>query len=367
MKIFISCALFYPAKLGGPANTLYWLAKGIVSAGHEVCVVTTHNYIDNKDIPYNNFIIIDGIKVIYCSSRYLLIKKSLEVLPKCDAVLLSSVCYSPELLISVWARMYKKRVIWSPRGELAESAIGGSIVKLAFFKLIKVLAGKYAIFHATSEDENTCIKRILGRNVKSIIIPNYMEVPQKRERQRCESPYFLFLGRIAPIKAIENLINGAALSNKFKQSSFVLKIAGGIENQFNDYYNSLIKVIGDNNLQNKVEFVGAVSGNEKFQIYCNAEFLFLVSKSENFGNVVIEALSQGTPVVASYGTPWKGLEEKNAGFWIDNSPQTISQTIDKILDMNSKEYWDYRRNAFAYAESFDIYKNINTWIKNITL
>lgn len=42
--------------------------------------------------------------------------------------------------------------------------------------------------------------------------------------------------------------------------------------------------------------------------------ILLVSESENFGNVIIEALSQGTPVIASCGTPWAEIEKKNAGF-----------------------------------------------------
>lgn len=63
----------------------------------------------------------------------------------------------------------------------------------------------------------------------------------------------------------------------------------------------------------------------------------MVSHSENFGNVIIlESLSQGTPVVASKGTPWEELNINNAGYWIDNSPDNIGQTIDKLISMSEK-------------------------------
>lgn len=363
MKIFISCALFYPSKLGGPANTLYWLAKGLVAKGHLVYVVSTHEHIDDAAIPFDEETMVDGINVIYSSSRYKLISHSYRVMKECDTVILSSVCYSPELILALLAKRMNKPVIWSPRGEFTKSAIGGRKTKLAFFQLIKTLVGKYVLFHGTSQDEECCIKEVLGDDVRTTIIPNYMEIPARHQRDVGCDPYFLFLGRIAPIKAIENLIKGASLSELFRQSNVILKIAGGVEDQFKNYYETLRNIVVETELQDKVKFIGAVSGTEKYQAYCDAQFLFLVSKSENFGNVVIEALSQGTPVVASYGTPWSGLVENHAGFWIDNSPEEISKIIDEILTLSSNAYNQYREGALSYADTFNIYSNTEKWEK----
>ena len=74
-----------------------------------------------------------------------------------------------------------------------------------------------------------------------------------------------------------------------------------------------------------------MEGEEKYKLYANAYFSILVSHSENFGNVVIEALSQGTPVIASKGTPWEQLAEK-AGFWIDNDENSIACCIDISIE-----------------------------------
>lgn len=366
MNIFISCALFYPSKLGGPANTLYWLSKGLIAKGHKVYVVTTHDHIEDNTIPINRFTIIEGINVFYASNRVQLLLESIRVMKKCEALILSSVCYSPELILACAGRLKHKRVIWSPRGEFTESAIGGRKSKLAFFKLIRMAVGKYVLFHATSQDEENCIRKILGCDVKTTIIPNYMEIPRPQKRQVVKTPYLLFLGRIAPIKAIENLIEGASISKRFREGEMELKIAGGVEAQFESYYQMLQDLVKKKGLENKVKFIGSVSGKQKLQTYCDAQFLFLVSKSENFGNVVIESLSQGTPVVASLGTPWKGLKDSQAGFWIDNSPTEVANTIDHILSLTQEQYDDYRNHALSYVDTFNIYSNTENW-ENILL
>ena len=52
MTLLISTALFYPSRLGGPANTLYWLSKALAKAGVQVTVVTTGSHIElGKIVP----------------------------------------------------------------------------------------------------------------------------------------------------------------------------------------------------------------------------------------------------------------------------------------------------------------------------
>ena len=67
MNILISAGLFYPSKLGGPANTLYWLAKALCTRNLDVSVVTSNNHIDDKSIEFDKWTTIDDIRVRYCS------------------------------------------------------------------------------------------------------------------------------------------------------------------------------------------------------------------------------------------------------------------------------------------------------------
>jgi glycosyltransferase involved in cell wall biosynthesis len=55
------------------------------------------------------------------------------------------------------------------------------------------------------------------------------------------------------------------------------------------------------------------------------------SDFENFGMIVTESLSVGSPVIASLGTPWQELETCHCGRWVDNSVKTLAETIESQL------------------------------------
>lgn len=369
-KILISAGLFYPSKLGGPAKTLYWLAKGLVAKGVDVSVVTSNNHINENLVEFDKWIKIDNIRVRYCTVKSKLsckvIYQSIKELFNNDVILLSSVFYIPSFFIALVAALTSKKIIWSPRGELFNTAINESKPKLLYLKLLKLLFSKRVIFHATSSAERREIEKCFGRSVKTIVIPNYMELHEKKDRSKNTGKYFLFVGRIAPLKAIDNLLLGLAKSQSFMSSDYKLLIAGGVEKQFGGYYNTLNQILSENSaLKDKVEFLGNVEGEQKFQLYADAYYSILVSHSENFGNVVIEALSQGTPVIASHGTPWQKLVDNRAGLWIDNNENEIATSLDKVLAMDEDKYLQVRNNAYKLALEFDVYSNIDNWIKEL--
>ena len=363
MRVLFPLDLFYPSKIGGPANTLYWLCKALVKKGHEITVVSTQKGIDEGSVLLDNWSDIDGIKTRYCGTTskfpWSIVHYSLKELNSADSVVFSSICYVPNFIIAIVARIKGKKIIWSPRGELFDSAIKGNYGKRLHFALIKMVLGKRILFHATSVQEKDVIQRLFP-NSEVTIIPNYMEIPS---REVVETDYsdFIYVGRIAPIKALDKLIDGLDMSCSFRDSRFRMKIIGGVEKQFTDYAQSLESQIKRLGLEGKVIFVGSLSGKEKFQAYASARYSFLVSDSENFGNVVIEALSQGTPVVSSKGTPWESLTSTCAGFWIENTPEAIAKTVDWIISQPEKEYLKFRENAFNYSKSFDVYEHIEEW------
>lgn len=365
MRILFPCGQFYPSKLGGPANTLYWLAKALVKDGFDVSVVASNNHIEEGLVVKDQWTHIDGIRVRYCSVKrvfpFSIVHYASEEMKACDIVVFSSICYLPNFPLAFKARLRGKKIVWSPRGELLGEALQGNKGKLLYFKLLKLLLGNHVLFHATSNEEKASIQSIFGSNANVVIIPNYMELPQREKHDILQPGYFLYLGRIAPIKALDKLVKGIAKSECFMQSDYVFKLAGGVEKQFEGYYTKLQELIHQLNLEKKVVFIGPVKGKEKYSIIANARYLFLVSNSENFGNVVLESLSQGTPVVASKGTPWQSLVDNNAGFWIENSPEDIAYCIDQILSYSEKEYLSKRENAFSLAKQFDVFENINRW------
>lgn len=363
MKVLFPLDLFYPSVIGGPANTLYWLCKALVKQGYEIAVVTTQKGISEGSVSIDHWSYVDGIKTRYCrtSSKlpWVIVRHSLVELKSADSVVLSSICFIPNIVIAFFAKANGKSIIWSPRGELFESAVKGSIVKRVYFALIRVLFEKRVLFHATSTEEKMMIQRYFPES-QVCVIPNYMELPA-REMIQADYQDFIYVGRIAPIKALDKLIEGLSQSNSFRNSRSRMMIIGGVESQFREYAKSLVYQVRRLGLENKVHFVGHLHGKEKYRAYASARYTFLVSNSENFGNVVIESLSQGTPVVASKGTPWKVLPSVGAGFWVENSPATIASIVDSILSQPETEYIQFRDNAYNYSKSFDVYEHIDEW------
>ena len=56
-------------------------------------------------------------------------------------------------------------------------------------------------------------------------------------------------------------------------------------------------------LQDRVIFEGFKDQLEKLYYFKNAKYLILASHSENFGNVILEAISNSTPVIVSDNLP----------------------------------------------------------------
>ena len=363
MHLLMIAEHFYPAQLGGPANTLYWLSQALVENTVSVTCITTKKKIPKDFLEStHNWVYLKGIKIFYCKARTKIpisvIVKGFGELRHCDLILFSSVCFLPNFILALWAKLHKKPIIWSPRGELSQAAIGKSRVKRFYFKVLNCLFASSVVFHATSSEEKERINLFFPNKKNVLVIPNYFILPDIKYNLSTKK-YFLYLGRIAPIKALDNLFKGLALSTSFKNSDYLLYVVGPDQHNYKSYLVSLSKKLG---IENRVVFNGTVNDEEKFRLFAQAYFSVLVSHSENFGNVVIESLSQGTPVITSKGTPWQVLETSKAGLWIPNSPEQIGQAFDMVLNISSESYLEMRKNALMLSKEYDVRNNIQSWI-----
>lgn len=170
--------------------------------------------------------------------------------------------------------------------------------------------------------------------------------------QKNKKAQFVFLGRICKIKRIENLILACSVSKLFISSDYTLIIAGPSDIEFLGYEAMLHKMIIQHALTEKIKFIGEVESPQKEELLSESKVLFLVFQSENFGNVVIESLAQGTLVVATKGTPWQSLEENNCGYWVENTPKIIAGKIDELISMDIEKYKKMSENALVLSKNF---------------
>lgn len=363
-KILFPIGSLYPSQAGGPANSVYWLAKALTKTGAKLTIVTTDVGI-NGQVEFDRWLTTDyACQIIYLRtwSNHLplrLIALALRLVPQTDIIHLTSLFHSPSLPLAFAARFWGKKILWSVHGELASEALKfNASLKLPYLWLIRKAFARRAIFHSTSAEETAQIKRIMGPHSQVVELPNYMEIPLQIQRQA--DNYLLYLGRIHPIKALEHLLSACAQSKSFREKNMRLLIAGDDQNEYGSKLKKLAKqlVISD-----KVVFLGHVEGQAKEQLLANAKWTLLVSRSENFGVSVIESLAQGTPVIASHGTPWQVLEKAQAGFWTDNQPEILAQTIDRALSLSDNDLLAYRARARVLAEEqFDIHANMEQWL-----
>lgn len=364
MKILFPLQVFFPSQAGGTANAAYWLTKNLCTHGFSPTIVSTDQGI-GSEIPLDKWLQNESGRVIYVRTlfTYVPLRQTLVAfrhLLSADVVHLSSFFFPTAFIIGLAARILGKKIAWSAHGELDTYALSISRVrKRPVLWLLRNVVGTYPMFHSTCDEETNFIKLSFGSNARVCQITNYVEIAPKSTRT--PGKYFLFIGRLHQKKGLDNLIRALAISQAFMISDLVLKIAGDGSLV---YQKTLADLVNELGLNEKVEFVGHVEGEAKSRLYSNAHFTFMPSHSENFGLVVLESLAQETPVVASIHTPWESLEKEKVGFWIDNSPEALASTIDKILAMDQTEYEGFRsRSRDFVVNSFDIKRNFDQWLE----
>jgi glycosyltransferase involved in cell wall biosynthesis len=343
MKILFPISIFYPVSKGGPSNSVFWLVKYLNENSVETFVVTT-NYkfsIRESNITLNRWIKNAAGNVIYCKTKlsflpfkaiWNIIKKIIHV----DIVHYSSFFDNLTIYTFFISIVFRRIVIISPRGELFSNAINKSLKKIIVIKVFKMVQSKI-IFHSTSTEESQEILLLFPKS-KIFLIPNLVDL-EIRKKDFLPQKNIVFLGLIYEVKKIENLIKAISLSQNFNKNNSKLLIGGlPLKSKHEKYLAYLKQIIIDLNLNNKVEFLGELQGQKKVDFLHNAFILVLPSTSENFGNVVLESLAQGTPVIASKGTPWQILEYYHAGWWVSNDPKSLSIAIDSALSLNENDY-----------------------------
>ncbi len=363
MKIFFPLEVFYPSQAGGPANSIYWITKHLQTQGFEPIIVATDKGLQPA-VPLNKWQETVGGKAIYIKTYFLhfpLYQTIISLLnfSKADIVHISSFFFPTAFITAFAARILKKKMVWSARGELDPAALNHSrFRKRPILWCIKKFIGKYPVFHSTCDEETLYIKKIFGDDARVVQIPNYIEIPA--ETARNARRYLLYIGRIHPKKAIDNLIKAVSMSEEFMKSDFILKIAGKGKKEFENDLRQLVKKL---DLTEKAIFAGQIEGEDKQKILADAFWTVMPSHTENFGVVVLESLAQSTPVIASKGSPWASLEKEKIGFWTENSPETLAKKINEILKMPETEYSEYRQRCRGFVEKeFDITENLEKWI-----
>ncbi len=332
MKVIQTIARFDKLH-GGIATCTYDLISALHKLNHPVDLMT----IDSDDLMGNNE---DWIKVLkrdsitpieYSPNMFRFLRDSNYDIYHTNGLWL----YCNHITCSI-ARHKNKPYILSTHGMLYPDALRRSYWKkwptLTLF--FRTDINKANCIHATCTAEMEHI-RSFGYKGPIAIIPNPANLPDYLDTIAINKPNIMgcsplrkfgFLGRLHPIKKIENLLYGMQL---LSEKNCELVIIGQGEPSYEAFLKDEVQRLGLKN----VSFKGFLSGKEKYEELAKLSCLFVPSDFENFGMIVTEALSVGTPVMASLGTPWEELNIRKCGWWIDRTPEHITSVMKQILDM----------------------------------
>lgn len=344
MKILHVSPSFYPTRAyGGTIRSSYGLCRGLAELGCDVRVLTTDTdgIGRNLDVPNDRDVVLDGMQVRYChkllrnSVSLDLLRVIREYIEWADAVHLIAVYSFPTFPTLSYCRRYRKPLVWSPRGSLQRWE--GSTRRAAKFLWEEacrslVLKDKF-VLHATSADEaEQSSARFTG--LRTVVVSNGVDVPgQIRRSESTGELRITYLGRLHPIKGIENLLDACKLLEGDSES-WHLKIAGPGES---DYRKFLAAKVAKLQPAGRIEFLGEVAGEAKEDLFASSDLLVAPSYVENFGMVIAEALAHEVPVIAGKGTPWQGLHANRCGLWVENAPEALAAAVRKIRAMPLRE------------------------------
>lgn len=351
-KVVVLAPHFWPAKkAGGPVKSVGAIV-GLLSKYADVEVLTKANDVGSSSVMQGvkpnswvrtqkcNVFYSDGIISLFWNI-YVAGRKSSN--GKLTFYLNSFFAFEHSILFFLMRRLgavsRNSIVILAPRGEFSEGALALKREKKEFFISFSRLFGLHQniIWHATSDEEVSDIKRVWGSRVNVRMAPNMVDetlggLEALIEKESGVIRAF-FLSRVSPKKNLEYALTFL----KKVRSKVIFDVFGPKEDAA--YWSRCEKVASE--LPNNVvmRYQGAVDVDDVPSVIGKYHLFILPTMGENFGHAIAESLQCGCPVLISDQTPWRGLEERGVGWDLSlDNPDAFVRAVETMADMNDESF-----------------------------
>ena len=338
---------------GGPSQAIFEMVKAIRKLGVEASIVTTN---DNgvfllEGVPLNKKILYEGVPTRFFSRfspnisalREFTFSSGLTKwlwhhVEEYDLLHVHALFSYPSTAAMTIAEKRQVPYFVRPGGHLCRWALQQSrskkqcYLKMIAARNIKKSSGIH--FTTVQEDEEA---KSLNISSNSFVLPHgicfstAVDSARERLRQRLDLPkdeiIILFMSRLHPKKGLEYLISalGRLLNRKF---TLVIAGSGDPEYEF-----SIKSLLTEHRLDKRSYFLGFVEGQEKNVLLHGSDLFALTSHSENFGVVVLEALSAGVPVLVTPGGALSEVvSEQKIGYVPELTVNSIKKALSDFLD-----------------------------------
>ncbi|RJP80454.1 MAG: glycosyltransferase [Desulfobacteraceae bacterium] len=339
---------------GGVCESGYGLSSAMAKIGLPIDVVTSDAGKDVR-IPFQSFRKYEQDNLKIHPFRYVYNERSCfsfsskkwiqSIIKKNDIVYVNGIYTHPATIGARCARQAKKPHIVATRNGLDPWMMRIKYIKkmLGFFTYVKTdLLGTDCI-HVTAERE---MEACIGMGIKGpfTIIPNGIDVSRfavlpDTNRSEIFWPILkgrkvvLFMSRLSKQKGLDMLIPlWRHIIKKYPDA--LLVIAGP---DYLGYGETVRQMANNSEYSDSILFTGNVEGERKLSLLSRAEIFILPSYSENFGNVVAEAMACSVPVITTRETPWQELDQVGCGCCVPAEENFIRDALDGMLSLNDHE------------------------------
>ncbi len=206
---------------------------------------------------------------------------------------------------------------WSPAYEFGSRTLGGYAARLH---------GRIAVSAAARH----FIDRFFPGDYK--VIPNGVDIDRFQRavpvaRWQDGTRNILFVGRFEPRKGTLDMLKAYRILRKTGCNCRLLMVGGGPQEREARRYVATRRLRG-------VEFLGRVSDDERDQLFRTADvYVSPATGRESFGIVLLEAMSAGTPIVASDIHGYKGVVRRGReGLLVPpRDPKAVAGSIARVL------------------------------------
>jgi glycosyltransferase involved in cell wall biosynthesis len=261
-----------------------------------------------------------------------------------------------------------KRFVIAPRGELMEDALNFKRFRKEVYIRVSSFLGIYknVIWHSTAKIETLGINERFKNStvVQAGVLVDTSPAKQPIDEIKfdCKQSYFLKVIFVSRISKEKNLIFALRVLSKVT-CNVEFHIYGPIEER--DIWDECLFEIDKLPSNVLATYKGVIDKDLVKSYFANYDLFLFPTHIENFGHVINESLSVGTPVLISDRTPWVSLENRGLGWdfsleGIDNfveSVENLSQlTPEQRLNLRLKVKKNY---SSYYNDDQIIQQNLN--------
>lgn len=161
-----------------------------------------------------------------------------------------------------------------------------------------------------------------------------------------EKKILLYVGRISAEKDIQVALDTfcSLPSGLYDQTHFIIAGDGPLLQQLKQNYSD------------KVTFTGFLKGEELAEVYASSDAFIFPSSTETFGNVVLEALSSGLPVIGANAGGVQHLINHNVTGYLCPSKDRgsfVKYTARLLMEEDLNKQMGYQARQFALTQSWE--------------